>query len=81
MNLLKELFNLREDDPVDPNAPPAPADQGAPEEDKPAEPKVIAKADQYKVELDDDEQVHLMDGEETILVSMPLVIWKQLMRQ
>jgi hypothetical protein len=43
-------------------------------------PKVIAKADEFRVELDEDEQVHLKDGEGNIRVSMPLVIWKQLSR-
>ncbi len=43
-------------------------------------PKVIAKADEFRVELDGDEQVHLLDGEDTVRVSMPYVIWKQLTR-
>lgn len=44
-------------------------------------PKTIAKADEYKIELDEDEQVSLLDGEGTVKVTMPLVIWKQLCRQ
>lgn len=51
------------------------------EQDEPTKPKIIAKADEFRVELDDEEQVHLIDGEETIRVSMPLVIWKELKRQ
>lgn len=44
--------------------------------------KVIAKADEFKVEFDETtEQVDLMDGTGTVRVSMPLVIWKQLCRQ
>ena len=43
---------------------------------------IIAKADEFTVQLDgDDEMVHLLDGEKNIRVSMPLVIWKQLCRQ
>ena len=49
-------------------------------EDAAEEPKVIAKADEFRVELDADEQVSLIDGEGTVRVSMPLVIWKQLCR-
>lgn len=43
-------------------------------------PKVIAKADEYRVEVDEDEQVSLLDGKDTVKVTMPLVIWKQLIR-
>jgi hypothetical protein len=43
-------------------------------------PKLISRADEFRVEMDKDEQVHLLDGEGTIRVSMPLVIWKQLCR-
>jgi hypothetical protein len=50
------------------------------EDEEPIEPKVIAKADEFQVVLDSDEQVHLIDGEENVRVSMPLVIWKQLVR-
>lgn len=43
-------------------------------------PKLISHADEFRVEMDKDEQVHLLDGEGKIRVSMPLVIWKQLCR-
>lgn len=43
-------------------------------------PKVIAKADEFRVELDEDDQVHLLDGADKVTVSMPFVIWKQLTR-
>jgi hypothetical protein len=39
---------------------------------------LIAHADEFKVELDDDGLVHLLDGEETIRVSMPIDIWKRM---
>jgi hypothetical protein len=45
-----------------------------------AQPKIIGKADEYKVELDGDEQVHITDGEGTVRLSMPFLIWKQLIR-
>ena len=42
---------------------------------------ILSKADEFKIELEkDSEQVNLIDGEGTIRVSMPLVIWKQLSR-
>ena len=44
-------------------------------------PKTIAKADEFKVQIDEDEQVSLLDGEESVRVTMPLVIWKRLCRQ
>lgn len=46
----------------------------------PSETKVIGKAAEFKVELDGDEQVHILDGEGTIRLSMPFMIWKQLTR-
>jgi len=53
-----------------------------PSEDEKENEQIIAKADEYRVRLyKDTETVDLLDGEETILVSMPLVIWKQLTRQ
>lgn len=53
-----------------------------PSEDEKENGQIIAKADEYRVILyKDTETVDLLDGEETILVSMPLVIWKQLTRQ
>ena len=39
---------------------------------------LISQADEFKVELDDDGFVHLLDGEGTIRVSMPLDIWKKM---
>lgn len=50
------------------------------EDEESVEQKVIAKADEFTLMLDEDEQVHLLDGEKTVRVSMPLVIWKQLTR-
>lgn len=50
------------------------------EEEKDEDSEVIAKADEFKVILDSNEQVHLINGKQTVLVSMPLVIWKQLSR-
>ena len=44
------------------------------------ETKIIGKADEFKVELDGDEQVHITDGEGTVRLSMPFMIWKQLTR-
>ena len=53
-----------------------------PSEDEKENEQIIAKADEYRVRLyKDTETVDLLDGEETVLVSMPLVIWKQLTRQ
>lgn len=43
-------------------------------------PKLIAHADEFRVEMDEDEQVHILDGEGAVRVSMPLIIWKQLCR-
>jgi hypothetical protein len=39
---------------------------------------LIARADEFKVELDEDGLVHLLDGEETVRVSMPIDIWKRM---
>lgn len=53
-----------------------------PSEDEKENEKIIAKADEYRVRLyKDTETVDLLDGEGTTLVTMPLVIWKQLTRQ
>lgn len=43
-------------------------------------PKLLSQADEFRVEIDENEQVHLLDGEQTVRVSMPYVIWKQLCR-
>lgn len=72
MEKIKNVLNIVKEDEV-----PAKDDDSEDNEF----PKVIAKADQYKVELDEDEQIHLLDGEGTVLVSMPEVIWNQLKRQ
>ena len=50
-------------------------------EDEETPRKVIAKADEFTVELDEDEQVYILDGENSVRLQMPLVIWKQLQRQ
>jgi hypothetical protein len=39
---------------------------------------LIARTDEFKVELDEDGLVHLLDGEETVRVSMPIDIWKRM---
>ena len=44
----------------------------------PQEDHVIARADEFTVVLDDDEYVHLLDGEGNVRVSMPHDIWEQL---
>ena len=41
-------------------------------------PKLIAHADEFRVEQDEDGQVHILDGEQSIRVSMPLTVWKKL---
>lgn len=44
--------------------------------------KVIAKADEFKVILNTEtEQVNILDGEKTVRLTMPLIVWKQLTRQ
>jgi hypothetical protein len=50
-------------------------------EEKPEFPKVIAKADEFRVELDEKDDVAILDGEEKIRLTMPLVVWKSLIRQ
>ena len=45
------------------------------------EPKVIAKAGDYKVQLGDNEQVSIVDSKGSIRLTMPLVNWKELTRQ
>lgn len=44
-------------------------------------PKLIAHADEFRVEMDENEQISLLDGEGTVRVTMPFIIWKQLCRQ
>lgn len=39
---------------------------------------LIAQADEFKVEHDENDQVHIIDGEGTIRVSMPVDVWRQL---
>mgnify|MGYP003651981012 CR=1 FL=1 len=41
---------------------------------------ILGQADEYVLELDADGTVHLLDGEKTIRVSMPLDIWQQLIK-
>jgi hypothetical protein len=48
-----------------------------PEPAEPAKPKLLGKAGDYTVMLDDDEEVCLY-YEDKMITSMPLVIWKQL---
>ena len=43
-------------------------------------PKVISKADEFTVEMDEDEKVSIKNKYEKTLVSMPYVIWTQLAR-
>lgn len=43
-------------------------------------PKQIGKADEFTVMLDEDEQVHILDGEQSVRLSMPLITWKRLKR-
>ena len=79
------------DDPTPDTAPASagdePAANAAPEKkpEAPAapkenEPRVIAKADQYRVELVDNDQVHIIDGKGLTRLAMPLIIWQQLSR-
>jgi hypothetical protein len=89
MNLLKELSALlkvkekhepNDDDGVQYMFDPDDLSEAEDADVKPK--KIIAKADEFRVEFDEDtENVDLIDGEGTIRVSMPLVIWKQLCRQ
>lgn len=41
-------------------------------------PKLVAHADEFRVEMDEDETVHLLDGEQSIRVSMPIKTWRKL---
>lgn len=41
-------------------------------------PLLLADADEFRVECDEDKNVHLLDGEQSVRVSMPLKTWKQL---
>ena len=49
-------------------------------DDEVFKPRVIAKADQFRVELISNEQVNVLNGKNQILVTMPLIIWQQLAR-
>ncbi len=42
---------------------------------------VLGKSDEFKLELDKDGQVHLLDGEGTVRVSMPKDTWKDLAKR
>lgn len=42
---------------------------------------VLGKSDEFKLELDKDGQVHLLDGEGTVRVSMPKDTWKDLAKK
>jgi len=42
---------------------------------------VLGKSDEFKLELDMDGQVHLLDGEGTVRVSMPKNTWKDLAKR
>lgn len=48
------------------------------EEEETTWPLLLAQADEFRVECDEDKNVHLLDGEQSIRVSMPLKVWKQL---
>jgi hypothetical protein len=74
-------MNLNEDDAAYASSPEGADGEKKPEEEeeKPKT-KVIAKADEYTVEQDEDEQIHIIDGEGIIRLSMPLIIWNQLKR-
>ena len=37
---------------------------------------IVAKADEFVAEMDDDRQVHIFDGEGTIRLSMPYDVWE-----
>lgn len=51
------------------------------EEEESEFPKKIAKAGDFVVELDEQEQVRILDTSGSTKLQMPLVIWKQLTRQ
>lgn len=37
---------------------------------------ILAQADEYIAEMDDDGQVHVLDGEGSIRLSMPYDVWE-----
>lgn len=39
---------------------------------------LLGKADEFRLEIDGDQNVHLLDGEGTVRVSMPKDVWKEL---
>jgi hypothetical protein len=43
--------------------------------------KIIAISDEFSYELDDDEYVSIVDGENTVRVTMPLYILRDLSQQ
>jgi hypothetical protein len=47
---------------------------------KKPEPKVIGKAGNFSVTVDEEEQIHVLDGDQEKL-TMPYVLWTQLVRQ
>jgi hypothetical protein len=62
----------------------APQAQGQTPQQQPAkptapEPRMLSQAGGFSVEVDDNEQVSIMKGNQTV-VTMPFVIWKQLSR-
>jgi len=63
------------------NIDPATLESSIKEAEEEAEwPKVISKADEFTVEMDEDEKVSIKNKYGKTLVSMPYVIWTQLAR-
>jgi hypothetical protein len=50
------------------------------EDDNEEWPKLVSKADNYRVEIDENEQIYLKTRSGKVLVKMPYVIWTQLTR-
>lgn len=44
-------------------------------------PKLIAQTDEYRAELDEDRQVHIMDGEGTMRLSMPMKAFRAFVKE
>lgn len=40
---------------------------------------VLAKADEFRVEMDSDGMVHFLDGEDTVRLSMDFATWETLL--
>jgi hypothetical protein len=56
-------------------------DEESSEEEKEAKPKTISKADGFKVTFEEEtDRVRIIDDAGEVLVTMPLVTWKQLCR-